>query len=120
MAGLGTCRPERFGRRAGDGGKQEYYEWRVYRLKSAAQYAPLHAYLEKAAIPMLNRIGVKTVGAFTEIDPKDGPAVHTLRAYPNLDVFAAVNTRGNADLEFLKVGRRVSDLAQVEPGVRAH
>jgi hypothetical protein len=53
---------------------------------------------------MLNRIGVKTVGAFTEIDPKDGPAVHTLRAYPSLDVFAAANTRGNPDLEFLKAG----------------
>ena len=104
LAGLGPASLGASAAEPGRGGKQEYYEWRVYRLKSAANYDLLHAYLEKAAIPMLNRIGVKLVGVFTEIDPKDGPAVHMLRAYPSLDVFAAVNTRGNADLDFLKAG----------------
>ena len=77
---------------------------RVYRLKAGANHDLLDAYLEKAAIPALNRLGVKPVGVFTEIDPKDGPAVYVLRTYPSLDVFAAVNTRENADPEFLKAG----------------
>ena len=82
-AGLTASAAERAG-----GGNREYYELRVYRLKSGANHDLLDAYLEKAAIPALNRLGVKQVGVFTEIDPKDGPAVYVLRTYPSLEVFA--------------------------------
>jgi hypothetical protein len=104
LAGLGSASLTASAAERAGVGNREYYELRVYRLKAGADHALLDAYLEKASIPVLNRLGVKQVGAFTEIDPKDAPAVYTLRVYPSLDVFAAVNTRENADMEFLKAG----------------
>ena len=83
---------------------REYYELRVYRLRNGTTRDLLDGYLEKAAIPLLNRLGAKPIGVFTEVDPKDGPAVYVLRTYPSLDVFDAVNTRENVDLDFLKMG----------------
>ena len=104
IAGLGPVGLAAAAAQLASGGNREYYELRVYRLKAGANHDLLDAYLEKAAIPALNRLGVKQVGVFTEIDPKDSPAVYVLRVYPSLDVFAAVHTRENVDLEFLKAG----------------
>src|ERR1017187_1339041 len=93
LAALGTgsltaSAAERAGAR-----NREFYELRVYRLKAGASHELLDAYIEKAAIPALNRLGVKPVGVFTEIDPKDGPALYVLRTYPSLEVFAAATAR---------------------------
>ena len=82
-AGLNASAVERAGAR-----NREYYELRVYRLKAGANHELLDAYVEKAAIPALNRLRFKPVGVFTEIDPKDGPALYVLRTYPSLEVFA--------------------------------
>lgn len=85
-------------------GNRELYELRVYRLKAGADHALLDAYVEKAAIPALNRLGVKPVGVFKEIDPKDGPALYVLRTYPSLEVFATAAARLSADAEYQKAG----------------
>jgi hypothetical protein len=104
LAGLGPVGLSAAAAERARGGNREYYELRGYRLKPGASHELLDSFLEKAAIPLLNRLGAKPIGVFTEIDPKDGPAVYVLRTYPSLDVFAAVNTRENVDLEFLKLG----------------
>src|SRR5512138_3278417 len=52
---------------------QEYYELRAYRLKSAATEPMLDEFLSKAALPAFNRLGIKPVGVFGEIQPKDPP-----------------------------------------------
>jgi hypothetical protein len=98
-AGLAAAAAERAG-----GMNREYYELRVYRLKIGANHDLLDAYVEKAAIPALNRLGVKPVGAFTEIEPKDGPALYVLRTYPSLEVFASATARLSADPEYQKAG----------------
>ena len=61
---------------------REYYELRIYRLKEGAPHELLDAYLEKALIPALNRVGIKPVGAFTEPEQKEGPGVFVLIPYP--------------------------------------
>ena len=103
LAGLGAASlaAASAAEQVGAGGR-EYYELQVYRLKAGADHALLDAYLEKAAIPALNRLGVKPVGVFTEIEPKDGPALYVLRTYPSLDVLAAVTARLSADPEYQK------------------
>ena len=85
-------------------GPQEYYELRVYRAKAGANLDLLHAYLEKAALPALNRLGVKPIGVFTEPDANGEQAVFVLRPYPTLEVFTTVNARENANADFLKAG----------------
>jgi len=94
---------------------REYYQLRVYRLKSGANQELLDGYLEKAAIPALNRIGIKTVGTFTEIEAKEGPAVYVLIPYPSLDVFGAVGARLNADPEYQKAGADYLQTVKANP-----
>lgn len=76
---------------------RDYYELRVYRLKAGAQTAPLEAYLEKAAIPALNRMGIKPVGVFTEIEPKESPAVFVLLPSTDLGLLASAWLRLSTD-----------------------
>ena len=114
LTGLGPVERASAAARAGSG-KREYYELRVYRLKNGASHDLLDGYLERAAIPALNRLGVKPVGAFTEIDPKDGPALYVLRTYPSLEVLVAANNRMNADPEYLKAGAEYLTVPKSNP-----
>src|ERR1039457_6578803 len=94
LAGLGTASltasaAERIASGAGD---REYYELRAYRLKDEANRGLLDAYIEKAAIPALNRLGVKPVGVFVQqeragapdsTEVRDALTVLVLRTYPS-------------------------------------
>lgn len=82
--------------------KREYYELRTYRLKSGADHGLLDAYLERALIPGLNRLGIKPVGAFTEMEPKGEPIVMVLIPYPSLELFATAETLLSADKQYQK------------------
>ena len=104
IAGLGPVGLKAAAAQPAGGMNREYYELRVYRLKAGANHDLLDAYVEKAAIPALNRLGVKPVGVFTEIDPKNGPALYVLRTYPSLEVFATATARLSADPEYQKAG----------------
>jgi len=55
------------------GAKREYFEIRGYTLKAPAKKALLDAYLRDAAIPALNRAGIKAVGVFSEEKPAPQP-----------------------------------------------
>src|SRR6185503_17672431 len=85
---------------------RDYYELRAYRLKQGANHDLLDGYLEKATIPAFNRLGVKTVGVFTEAEPKDGPAVWVLIPYPSLEMFSTAAARVNADADYQKAGEK--------------
>jgi hypothetical protein len=85
-------------------GEREYYELRVYRFKSGASTERLDSYLEKAAIPAWNRLGVKPVGVFTEKDSKEGPAVYVLIPYPSMAVFSDVVAKMLVDPELQRTG----------------
>src|SRR5689334_5959582 len=83
---------------------QEYYQLRVYRLNPDSDQGLLDRYLEKAAIPALNRIGCKPIGAFKEAAPKGDPAIYVLAPYPDLETFASVAARLRADAEYQSAG----------------
>ena len=68
-------------------GKREFYELRAYRLTDPVKHEALDGYLEKGAIPALNRVGAKPVGAFTEIEPKENPSLYLLIPYPSQETF---------------------------------
>ncbi|MGO8930241.1 MAG: NIPSNAP family protein [Limisphaerales bacterium] len=115
LAGLGTASLtaraaalERAGR-----GKREYYELRIYRLKNPANRGLLEGYIEKAAIPALNRLGVKPVGVFVQQERAEAPgstevrdanSVLVLRTYPSLEVLAKATARLSADAEYQRAG----------------
>ena len=94
-------------------GDREYYELRGYRLKPGAKHDLLDAYIEKAAIPALNRLGVNPVGVFVQQDRAGAPdpteirdwsTVWVLRTFPSLEVFAQATARLGADPEYQKAG----------------
>jgi hypothetical protein len=124
LAGLGTVGlTASAAERAGAQGR-EYYELRAYRLKDGADHALLDAYIEKAAIPALNRLGVKPVGVFVQQE-RTGAAdatevraestVLVLRTYPSLEVFATAAARLNADREYQKAGAEYLNSPKTKP-----
>lgn len=94
---------------------RDYYELRAYRLKAGANHELLDNYLEKAAIPAWNRLGIKHVGVFTEMEPKDGPAVWVLIPHPSLESFSTAWSRLNADSEYQKTGASYLETAKDHP-----
>lgn len=94
---------------------REYYELRAYRLAAQASHEHLDAYLEKAALPALNRLGVNPVGAFTEINPTDANVLYVLLTYPTLDCLASASDRLNADLEYLKAAADYLNVPKSNP-----
>ena len=84
---------------------REFYELRAYRFKPGSNHDLLDTYLQKAMIPGLNRLGIKPIGAFTEMEMKDNtPVVYVLIPYPSLESFATAALRLNADPEYQKAG----------------
>lgn len=86
------------------GAGREYYELRMYRLKSGAGTERLDAYLGEALIPALNRLGIKPVGAFTERNAPGAPEVLVLIPYPSLAAYSEAVTKLPLDPEFQKAG----------------
>jgi len=114
LAGL-SCAETKDRRTGGRSGAntREYYELRVYHLKSDANHALLDAYLGKALIPGLNRLGIEPVGVFVQQDRtgtpaasevKDPLAVLVLIPHPSIESFATSSARLNADAEYQAMG----------------
>ena len=86
----------------GHGPQRDYYELRTYTLKNKDQQAQVSAYLEKAAIPAMNRMGIETVGVFTEIGPSKEPKLYVLIVYPSMRQFFALLRGGLLEDEAVK------------------
>jgi hypothetical protein len=95
--------------------QRDYYELRAYRLKAGAKHELLDSYLEKAAIPAWNRLGIKSVGVFTEMEPKDGSAVWVLVPHQSLESFSTAWSKLHADPEYQKTGAGYLQTAKTDP-----
>ncbi|CAM3449943.1 NIPSNAP family protein [Pontibacter korlensis] len=73
--------------------KQEYYELRTYTLTSPEQRQGVEAYWQNAAIPALNKMGIKNVGVFREMEPGETPKLYVLIPYKSLQQFEAVQSK---------------------------
>lgn len=81
---------------------REYYELRVYSLKSAEQQKVVEEYFHSAAIPAYNRMGVKTVGVFREMEASENPKLYVLIPFSSLKQFEEVNERLTKDAAYQK------------------
>jgi hypothetical protein len=100
----------------GAGANREYYELRIYRLKGGAKTELLDSYLESAAIPAWNRLGIKPVGVFTERESKEAPAVYVLIPYPSLTAFSEAVAKLMADPDLQKNGATYLQSPKDNPG----
>ncbi len=80
----------------------QYYELRRYEIESEEQKAGLDKFLSEAMIPVVNRLGVQTVGVFY---PAEGLSpVYVLLVHPSVGSFATLTHRLYGDSEFLAKG----------------
>lgn len=94
--------------------KPEYYEWRTYTFKDAAQLALVEKHWAKAAIPALNRLGIKNVGTFREIDAKE-PRFFVLIPYTSLEQFTSTPGKLLADGQYQKDGAEYLGVEAKQP-----
>jgi hypothetical protein len=77
----------------------EFYELKVYTLKSNAQQKIVEDFY-KSAIVTYNRFGVKAVGVFTELAPVDQTKLYVLLPYQGMDHYLEVNDKLEKDAAF--------------------
>jgi hypothetical protein len=78
----------------------EFYELRIYELKNGNQLKIVEEYLENAAIPALNRHGIKPIGVFTELQPIGQAKIFVLIPYNSISQFNDVEQQLENDTEY--------------------
>ncbi|MFI5161137.1 MAG: NIPSNAP family protein [Sphingobacteriales bacterium] len=93
----------------------EFYELRVYLLKDDKQQALVEDYLSKAAIPALNRLGIKNIGVFTELKPTGQTKIYVLVPFSNLDDFVKMTNKLDANPVYQEKGAAYLNAPATEP-----
>lgn len=94
---------------------REYYELRVYTLKSADQQKMVEDYFQSAAIPAYNRMGIKTVGVFREMEASESPKLYVLIPYSSLQQFEQANGRLAKDAAYQKAAAPYLQAQHTDP-----
>jgi hypothetical protein len=93
---------------------KEVYEWRVHETMRGGQPV-LDNYFSTALIPALNRLGVKKVGAFSEMS-KDEPAIlYLLIAYNSIEDYLKINESLKTDKDFLQAASMYNQQPSEKP-----
>ncbi len=92
---------------------REYYELRVYSLKSSDKQAQLDEYLQKIAIPAYNKMGIKTVGAFKALNNAEN--LYLLIPYQSLEQFTTASTKTGTDLAYNASASTYSGVPMKDP-----
>jgi hypothetical protein len=79
---------------------RDFYELKRYQLRSGPEPRLLDAYLREAAVPALNRVGVKPVGVFTGVIGPESPCTYVLVPYSSLDTMTKVRNALARDEEY--------------------
>jgi hypothetical protein len=90
---------------------REYYELRTYRFKNTTQQERVEAYLQKALLPALHRMGIKKVGVFkpVETDSTYGKKLLVLIPFRSLDEFDKLTDKLSKDKQYLVDGKDYID-----------
>ena len=96
---------------------REYYELRTYRFKSAGQQERVEAYLQKALLPALHRLGIKKVGVFkpVETDSTYGKKLIVFIPFRTLDEFDKLTDKLAKDKQYLADGSDYIDAPYDNP-----
>jgi hypothetical protein len=81
---------------------RQYLELQKYTLGNEAQRDGLHAFLRDAALPAVNRLGIKPVGVFE--DPQALSTLYVLLPHPTAASALELRQRLASDSEFLSKG----------------
>jgi hypothetical protein len=79
-------------------GAPEWYELRAYKMRIGGQPKVVNDFLSQVYIPLLNKLGVKPVGAFTVTFGPEAPTIYLLSPYTSVAAFASTQERIAAEL----------------------
>jgi hypothetical protein len=96
--------------------RRSYYELRRYEIERPEQKAGFDKFLSEAAIPALNRMGIKPVGVF--YPEKDLSPIYVLIWHTSCESFATLNQKLAEDAEFLQVGAEFVDAPADKPAYK--
>jgi len=88
----------------GDKSQPEYYELRLYHLRSGPKQKLFDDFYRQAALGAMNRSGIAPVGVFNVAFGPDSPTVYVLFPFKSIEAFATSNERVRADAEYQKAG----------------
>lgn len=83
---------------------QQYYELRTYTLKNADQEKVVSDYLQQAAIPAYNQLGIKAVGCFRELNPQEQSKIFLLIPADSLEQLVSLSTKLASDKAYASAG----------------
>jgi hypothetical protein len=95
--------------------KQEYLEFRQYRLHVGSKKNLFGDFLRKAAIPAMNRIGIEPVGVFTAIYGPNAPTLYVLLVHKTLDTVVNSASMLMEDSEYRQAGAEFINAPLSEP-----
>ena len=94
---------------------REFYELRLYHLRRGPMVKRFDDFCRDAAIPALNRAGIRPVGVFNVVFGPDNPTSYLLLPHASLESFASLESRLQADEEYLKAGADFLNASPTEP-----
>ena len=100
---------------AADNAGRQYYELRVYTTKSEKQQNQISDYWQNAAVPAYNRMGVKPIGVFTELEDSPTNKIYVVIPFDSLDAFAQVASKLAADSTYQKDAEEFMSVPKNDP-----
>lgn len=94
---------------------REFYELRYYQLHRGPGVAVTNAYLRDAAIPALNRIGIRQIGVFNIMVGPESPSLYVLIPHPSAESVLTAWERVRSDREYLDAGAVFLDAPASNP-----
>jgi hypothetical protein len=99
---------------------REYYELRKYLLRRGPQQPVIDTFFRDAAIPALNRLGIKPVGVFNPVIGPGSPTLYVLTPHASIESAVTIHDRVASDPDFVKAGVAFINATPTEPAyVRA-
>ena len=93
----------------------QYFELRTYTVKTPEQIALIEEHYLKAAVPALNRMGLKPIGVWTEVEVPTRTKVIVLIPYNSVEDFAATPMRLKEDTEYQSAGASYLSATKASP-----
>jgi hypothetical protein len=94
--------------------QQQYYELKVYHVKTQNQQDRLDKYLKEAYLPALHKKGLGNIGVFKTLEQDTDKRIYVLAAFANLAQIEKIETGLMQDKEYLDDGKDYLDAAYNE------
>jgi len=117
-AGLAAAASPATASAAGFGSGRDYYELRQYTLENEAQKKGLDDFFKNAAIPALNRLGIKPVGVFYPREGQTLSPAYVVMRHPSAESVATLVERLAEDSEFYNNGGEYLDAPASAPAYK--